>query len=122
MYKRQQLVVPLLNARYALNAANARWGSLYDALYGTDALPETGGAERGNRYNPVRGAQGIAYARRLLDQAAPLTEGSHAKAASYRVVDGALQVTLSDGHVRGLAQPAQLVGSQGCLLYTSRCV
>lgn len=105
-----QLVVPLLNARYALNAANARWGSLYDALYGTDALPETDGAERGSRYNPVRGAQVIAYARRLLDQAAPLTEDSHAKAASYRVVDGALQVTLSDGHVRGLAQPAQLVG------------
>ncbi len=108
-----QLVVPILNARYALNAANARWGSLYDALYGTDALPETGGAERGARYNPVRGAHVIAFARRLLDQAAPLTEDSHAKAVSYRVVDGALQVTLANGPVRGLANPTQLVGFQG---------
>ena len=108
-----QLVVPILNARYALTAANARWGSLYDALYGTDALPETGGAERGNRYNPARGALVVAYARRLLDQAAPLAEDSHAKAARYFVVDGALQVTLADGHVRALANPAQLVGFQG---------
>ena len=108
-----QLVVPILNARYALNAANARWGSLYDALYGTDALPETGGAERGSRYNPVRGALVVAYARRLLDQAAPLTTDSHAKATRYCVVNGALQVTLADGHLRGLAKPAQLVGFQG---------
>ncbi len=108
-----QLVVPILNARYALNAANSRWGSLYDALYGTDALSETGGAERGTSYNPVRGAQVVAYARRFLDQAVPLADGSHAKSTTYRIVDGALLVTLAGGHVVGLAHPAQLVGFQG---------
>jgi malate synthase len=108
-----QLVVPILNARYALNAANARWGSLYDALYGTDALPETGGAERGGGYNPVRGAQVIAFARRLLDQAAPLAEGSHAHSTAYRLDGGALMVTLANGHVVGLKDPTQFVGFQG---------
>ncbi|MFF7706271.1 malate synthase G [Pseudomonas sp. NPDC007930] len=108
-----QLVVPVMNARFALNASNARWGSLYDALYGTDAIPETGGAEKGQGYNRVRGDQVIAFARRFLDDAAPLAEGSHAQASAYRVADGALQVTLQNGQTTGLASPAQLLGFQG---------
>jgi malate synthase len=109
-----QLVVPVSNARYALNAANARWGSLYDALYGTDAIPETDGATMGGGYNPMRGAKVIAYARRVLDLAAPLAEGaSHRDATGYAVVDDALAVTLADGRTVPLARPAQLAGWQG---------
>jgi malate synthase len=108
-----QLVVPVTNARYALNAANARWGSLYDALYGTDALPEEDGAERGLGYNVVRGAKVIEYCRHVLDRTAPLKHGSHVDSVAYRVVDGALAVLLRDGRTSPLAKPAQFLGWQG---------
>ncbi len=108
-----QLVVPILNARFALNAANARWGSLYDALYGTDAISEADGAEKGSSYNKVRGDKVIAWAREFLDEAAPLASGSHVGSTGYSIVDGALQVTVADGSVTGLADPAQLVGLLG---------
>lgn len=107
-----QLVVPILNARYALNAANARWGSLYDALYGTDAIPETGGAEKGSGYNPVRGAKVIEFARNVLDQAAPLASGSHKQATGYRVEGGKMVVAQGNGSTT-LADASQFVGYQG---------
>jgi malate synthase len=108
-----QLVVPIMNARFALNAANARWGSLYDALYGTDVISEDGGAERGGAYNPTRGDKVIAYARRVLDQAAPLVSGSHDSVTQYTIVDGALSAVLLDGHKVALANPSQCVGFNG---------
>ena len=108
-----QLVVPILNARYALNAANARWGSLYDALYGTDAISEEGGAEKGTGYNPVRGNKVIEFARNFLDQSAPLAGASHKDATAYRVEGGKLVVALKNGSTTGLQDAAKFVGFQG---------
>jgi malate synthase len=107
-----QLVVPVLNARFALNAANARWGSLYDALYGTDVIPESDGADKGTSYNRVRGDKVIAYARKFLDEAVPLASGSWTGATGLSVEDGQLQVVTADGSV-GLASPEKFVGYTG---------
>ncbi len=108
-----QLVVPVLNARFAINAANARWGSLYDALYGTNAIPEDGGAEKDTKgYNKVRGDRVIAWSRNFLDEALPLLEGSHVDVDSYDIVDGRLQVTIGDKQV-GLREPEVFVGYTG---------
>lgn len=108
-----QLVVPVMNARFALNASNARWGSLYDALYGTKALSEEDGAERTKEYNPTRGAKVIAYGRNLLDQAAPLETGSHADSVGYSIASGSLVVTLKDGSTTGLHDQSKLKGYNG---------
>ena len=108
-----QLVVPVNNARYALNAANARWGSLYDALYGTDAIDEEGGAERTSSYNPVRGEKVIAFAKDFLDQAAALNGASHRDALQYNVVNGQVTVTLSNGNSTDLADSTKFIGYEG---------
>ena len=108
-----QLVVPVMNARFALNAANARWGSLYDALYGTDVISEEGGAERAGAYNPVRGDKVIAYARDFLNEHCPLTSSDHTQAVAYTIADGKLQVELNDGVISALADPEQLVAYTG---------
>lgn len=108
-----QLVVPVMNARYALNAANARWGSLYDALYGTDAISEANGAEKGRAYNPVRGSKVIAWVRDFLDQSAPLSGADWTDAASFRVEAATLVVTLTNGHMTDLSDPSQFAGYLG---------
>lgn len=108
-----QLVVPVMNARYALNAANARWGSLYDALYGTDVISEEDGAQKGGPYNPVRGDKVIAYARHFLNQYCPLSQEDHCDAKAYTVANGALVVELENGQISELADPEQFRGYLG---------
>ncbi|MBC7204481.1 MAG: malate synthase G, partial [Pusillimonas sp.] len=108
-----QLVVPITNARYALNAANARWGSLYDALYGTDAIAEDNGATRSGGYNPVRGDKVIEYGRRFLDDTIALSSGSHANATAYQVNNGQLQVSLENGENATLKEASLLLGYRG---------
>ena len=108
-----QLVVPASNARYALNAANARFGSLYDALYGTDVIPDTDGAARGKGYNPIRGAKVVAFAKELLDKAVPLATGSFKDVAGFSIAGGSFAVTLADGSHTTLKNPTQYVGYQG---------
>lgn len=109
-----QLVVPVMNARFAINAANARWGSLFDALYGTNVISDSGGSEAGDQYNPVRGAKVIGYSMAFLDQVVPLKLGSHKDVTSYSVTDeGLLSVLMSDGHCTTIAEPEAFCGFQG---------
>ncbi|TIS00207.1 MAG: malate synthase G, partial [Mesorhizobium sp.] len=108
-----QLVVPVMNARYALNAANARWGSLYDALYGTDAIPEAGGAEKGSGYNPVRGDKVIGWARKFLDESVPLVSASWSDVKAFAVAGAALAITTVDGKSVELKAPDQFAGYRG---------
>ena len=107
-----QLVVPIMNARFALNAANARWGSLYDALYGTDVISEEDGCEKTSGYNPARGAKVVAYGRDFLDQAAPLASGSHKEATNYRIASGQLIITINGSETK-LKNPEQCLGFNG---------
>ena len=108
-----QLVVPILNARFATNAANARWGSLYDALYGTDVIPDAGDLARGSGYNPRRGAEVIARGRAFLDEFVPLAAESHTDTVRYAIDQGALSATLGDGTTTGLRDPSQFIGYSG---------
>ncbi|MFB4394885.1 MULTISPECIES: malate synthase G [unclassified Pseudomonas] len=108
-----QLVVPVMNARYALNAANARWGSLYDALYGTDVIADEGATARASGFNPLRAKSVVTFARQFLDRSVPLASGSHVGSTRYRIDNGQLRVTLADGSTTGLAHPQQWLGLQG---------
>ena len=108
-----QLVVPVRNARYCINAANARWGSLYDALYGFDVISDEGGAEKGKGYNPARGAKVIAFAKNFLNETFPLAQGSHADVSKYAVDGNQLVVTLKDGSTTTVADTAKFVGYNG---------
>ena len=108
-----QLVAPVDNSRYALNAANARWGSLYDALYSTDVIPESQGRGRGRKYNPVRGRDVIRYARRFLDRATPMAVGSHDHVVQYKVRSGQLVGVMGDGNEYGLGKRERFVGYTG---------
>lgn len=108
-----QLVVPVMNARFALNAANARWGSLYDALYGTDVLSEANGAEKGTGYNPVRGQQVVAFAKNFLNEIAPLVTGNHQEATAYVVAENTLHIQLQNGATTKLVTPELFIGYQG---------
>jgi len=108
-----QLVVPVNNARYAINAANARWGSLYDALYGTDAISEENGASRTSSYNPIRGEKVIAFAKNFLDEVVPLVQSSHAEVVQYSLENGKLVAQLNDGSLTELQKEEKFVGYQG---------
>ncbi len=110
-----QLVVPIMNARFALNAVNARWGSLYDALYGTDVISHENGAEPGKAYNPVRGKKVIAFAKEYLDQVIPLVSGNHSQAVSYHLTEQQLMVSLADGQQSALKDPAAFIGFTGSI-------
>ena len=108
-----QLVVPVMNARFSLNAANARWGSLYDALYGTDMISEEGGAERSGPYNPVRGDQVIKFAKNFLDESASLSDGSYSEVTGFKVDNGKLVVNMSDQSTSNLSDESQFIGYKG---------
>ena len=108
-----QLVVPVMNARFSLNAANARWGSLYDALYGTDMISEEGGAERGGAYNPVRGDKVIEFSKSLLNETIPLSQGTYQEVTSFQVNDGNLEVILSDQSKVGIKDQNKFIGFRG---------
>ena len=108
-----QLVVPVMNARFALNAANARWGSLYDALYGTDMISEDDGATRAGAYNPVRGDKVIAFAKNFLDEHFPLSQGSYNDVSSFSLVDNSLSIGTVSGELTSLKDAAQFQGYQG---------
>tara|TARA_E500000075_G_scaffold50042_1_gene44951 strand:- start:2358 stop:4523 length:2166 start_codon:yes stop_codon:yes gene_type:complete len=108
-----QLVVPVMNARFALNAANARWGSLYDALYGTDVISEEDGAEKAGAYNPKRGAKVIEFSKKFLDENIPLSQGSYKDITAFQILDGKLQITLSDQTQTTIEDDSKFIGYVG---------
>ena len=108
-----QLVVPVMNARFSLNAANARWGSLYDALYGTDMISEDGGADRGGAYNPIRGDKVIDFSKNFLNDYLPLAEGKYQDVVSFQISNGSLEISLSDQSKTSLKNDSAFVGFKG---------